>query len=179
MLGSPERVPPLIEAVKAKKQRLFGYGHRIYKKADPRTKFLRDMIGASTAATAAGAAPSAAAEEDARLLAVALAIDGAASTDAYFTSRQLVANADLLGALLYTSLGFERGLILPLSVQARMAGVMAHWREAMAQSPALWRPLQTFTGRDARAVLAQRREDAAKAAVALETSVVGLSEAAV
>ena len=65
MLGSPERVPPLIEAVKAKKQRLFGYGHRIYKKADPRTKFLRDMIGESAAAAEETRSPGA--EEDARL----------------------------------------------------------------------------------------------------------------
>lgn len=177
MLGSPERVPPLIEAVKAKKQRLFGYGHRIYKKADPRTKFLRDMIGESVAAAADTRSPGA--EEDARLLEVALAIDNAASTDAYFTSRKLVANADLLGALLYTSLGFERDLILPLSGQARMAGIMAHWRETMTQSPALWRPLQNFTGVDARAVQAQRHEDAVKPPLTLQTSVIGLSEAAV
>ena len=168
MLGSPERVPPLLEAVKVKKQRLFGYGHRIYKKADPRTKFLRDMIGESAAA---------AAKEDAQLLEVALAIDHAASTDAYFTSRKLVANADLLGALVYTSLGFERDLALPLSAQARMAGAMAHWRETMTQSPALWRPLQNFIGVDARIIDAQRHEDAVKPTMALETTVNSLSEA--
>ncbi|KAK8875123.1 citrate synthase [Apiospora arundinis] len=166
LIGTPENVPPLIAAVKAKKQRLFGYGHRIYKKADPRCKFLYQMIKDTMATKDANKAPqssssSAALGEDARLLEVALTIDRVASTDEYFTSRQLVANADLLGALLYSSLGFERDLILPLAVQARMAGAMAHWREVMTagQGPApLWRPLQLFSGIDARdEVLAEKK----------------------
>ena len=37
-LGTLEKVPAMIADVKSKKYRLFGYGHRIYKTVDPRTK---------------------------------------------------------------------------------------------------------------------------------------------
>lgn len=41
-VGRPGNVPKLIEDVKAKKFRLFGYGHRIYKTVDPRSVFIRE-----------------------------------------------------------------------------------------------------------------------------------------
>ena len=41
-VGKPKNVPRLIEEVKAKKLRLFGYGHRIYKTVDPRSVFIRE-----------------------------------------------------------------------------------------------------------------------------------------
>ena len=43
-VGKPENVPQLIEDVKAKKFRLFGYGHRIYKTVDPRSVFIREYV---------------------------------------------------------------------------------------------------------------------------------------
>ncbi len=43
-VGKPENVPKLIEDVKAKKFRLFGYGHRIYKTVDPRSVFIRESV---------------------------------------------------------------------------------------------------------------------------------------
>ena len=43
-VGKPENVPRLIEDVKAKKFRLFGYGHRIYKTVDPRSVYIREYI---------------------------------------------------------------------------------------------------------------------------------------
>lgn len=41
-LGKPENVPQLIEDVKAKKFRLFGYGHRIYRTVDPRSVYIKE-----------------------------------------------------------------------------------------------------------------------------------------
>ena len=43
-VGKPENVPQLIEDVKAKKFRLFGYGHRVYKTVDPRSVFIRQYV---------------------------------------------------------------------------------------------------------------------------------------
>lgn len=92
-LGTPDGVPTLIADVKAKKYRLFGYGHRIYKTVDPRTKFIRAMLDELSER-----------ENDNPLLAVALEIDRTASKDEYFTSRNLKANADLYGCFVYTAL---------------------------------------------------------------------------
>ncbi|GJC79193.1 citrate synthase [Colletotrichum liriopes] len=135
-LKTPENVPALIADVKAKKQRLFGYGHRIYKTIDPRAKFIRAMIDQYRSVV-----------ESNPLLSVAMEIDRVANTDEYFTSRNLKANADLYGCFLYTAFGFESDIIVAMASLSRMPGVLAHWREAMLEKgPLLWRPQQVFTG---------------------------------
>ncbi|KAL1639573.1 hypothetical protein SLS58_007772 [Diplodia intermedia] len=134
-VGTPENVPTLINDVKAKKQRLFGYGHRIYKTTDPRAKYIRAMMDEHSELM-----------EQNPLLRIALEVDRVANSDEYFTSRNLKANADLYGCFLYTAMGFETDIIIAMASLSRTAGVMAHWREAMHQSPMLWRPLQVFTG---------------------------------
>lgn len=134
-VGTVENVPTLIAKVKAKKQRLFGYGHRVYKTVDPRTKYIRQMMDDNIERFRANP-----------LLRVALEIDRVANEDPYFTSRKLKANADLYGCLLYTALGFETDIILGLACLSRTPGVMAHWRESMQQPPRLWRPQQVFIG---------------------------------
>ena len=141
-LGTPEGVPGLIADVKAKKYRLYGYGHRIYKTVDPRIKFIKTMLDELSEG-----------KNDNPLLAVALEIDRIASTDEYFTSRNLKANADLYGCFVYTALyvelgladddywhdladnspcrGFEPDIITALMMLSRIPGTLAHWREVI------------------------------------------------
>ncbi|KAI0426764.1 citrate synthase [Xylaria sp. FL1042] len=130
-IGSPKNVPNFLNEVKAKRQRLYGFGHRIYKAVDPRLKFVRKMIEEQIANPEQARVP---------LLEVALEIDKLASTDPYFVSRRLSANADLYSALLYTVLGFELDIIVAMTGLARVPGLMAHWRESMQQSVKIWRP---------------------------------------
>lgn len=96
MIKDPSYVPGFIEAVKAKKFRLYGYGHRIYKTRDPRLGLIEELIEQNREKV--GSNP---------LLKVALAIDKAASEDEYFVKRKLKANADLLGCFLYSALWVE------------------------------------------------------------------------
>ena len=92
-LGTPDKVPAMISDVKAKKYRLFGYGHRIYKTVDPRVKFIRAILDELRDETAHNP-----------LLVVAMEVDRIASQDHYFTSRNLKTNADLYGCFVYTAL---------------------------------------------------------------------------
>lgn len=92
-VGSIENVPQLIADVKAKKFRLFGYGHRIYKVKDPRGNLVRQLIEEYRSDV-----------EKNEFLRVAMEIDRIAEEDKYFTSRNLKANADLYGCFLYTAL---------------------------------------------------------------------------
>ncbi|MCJ1352238.1 MAG: hypothetical protein MMC33_002222 [Icmadophila ericetorum] len=121
-IGSVNKVPNLIAQVRQKKQRLAGYGHRIYKTEDPRTKFIRAMMDELSCEM-----------KNDSLLSIALEIDRIASTDEYFTSRNLKVNADLYGCFVYTSLGFEPDMVMLLAATARTAGWMAHWRESMSK----------------------------------------------
>ena len=92
-VGSVENVPAKIESVKSGKERLFGYGHRIYKVVDPRSIFIREVL--SELGEEAKADP---------LLKVAFEIDRVASTDEFFTSRKLNPNADLFASFAYKAM---------------------------------------------------------------------------
>ncbi|KAF2113638.1 citrate synthase [Lophiotrema nucula] len=134
-MGSPAGVPAFIEGVKAGRYRLFGYGHRIYKTVDPRAKWIRAMISEHQELVYSN-----------KMLQIAMEVDRIASSDEYFTSRKLKANADLYGCFLYTAMGFETDIIVAMASLSRAGGVLAHWREAMHEKSCLWRPMQIFTG---------------------------------
>jgi citrate synthase len=42
-IGKVENVPQFIEDVKARKTLLFGFGHRVYRETDPRSKVIRKV----------------------------------------------------------------------------------------------------------------------------------------
>ncbi|KAI1112529.1 citrate synthase [Nemania sp. NC0429] len=132
-IGTPERVPYFIEAVKKGKGRLFGYGHRIYKTRDPRLNLIEELMGKYKEEIEANP-----------LIQVSLAIDKYANQDPYFVERNLKANADLLGCFLYTAMGFEPDVITAVTGLSRVAGALAHWRESLTQPVKLWRPLQKY-----------------------------------
>ncbi|KAI3320498.1 citrate synthase [Xylariaceae sp. AK1471] len=135
-IGTIEDVPAKLERVKAGKERLYGYGHRVYRVTDPRFIFIREVLDELSAEV----------EQD-PLLKIAFELDRQASQDEYFTSRKLRPNADFYAALAYKALGFPSEMILPISILSRTQGLMAHWREAMLEAgPRIWRPGQLYTG---------------------------------
>jgi citrate synthase len=92
-IGQPSNVPAYIEMVKKSKARLMGYGHRIYKTRDPRLALIEDLIAQNKDIVS-----------NSLLLQTALKIDEVANKDEYFVSRNLKANADLLGCFFYSAL---------------------------------------------------------------------------
>ena len=92
-IGTTDKIPEYIEAVKQKKVRLYGYGHRVYKTRDPRVALVEELIEKHRDAV-----------ESDPLLEVALAVDKIANEDRYFIDRNLKANADLIGCFLYTAM---------------------------------------------------------------------------
>ena len=134
-VGSASNAQAKIDRVKRKEERLFGYGHRIYRVTDPRAIFIKEMLTELK-------------EEVERdpLLQVAFAIDDIAQKDEYFTSRGLKPNADLFATFVYKAMGFPADFILPMTVMSRTQGLLAHWREAMMGSARIWRPQQLYTG---------------------------------
>ncbi|PTU19044.1 hypothetical protein P175DRAFT_0484853 [Aspergillus ochraceoroseus IBT 24754] len=138
-IGKKENVPQAIEDVKAKKFRLSGYGHRIYKTVDPRVKHLKKALEELSGNIAGNSH-----------LSVALEIDRIASQDPYFSSRNLNTNADLYGCFVFSAMGFKPEIVTALMLGGRVSGVLAHWREQMGKPTTLWRPLQIFTGERAK-----------------------------
>ncbi|KAJ8119546.1 hypothetical protein ONZ43_g3524 [Nemania bipapillata] len=92
-IGTVDDVAAKLERVRSGKERLYGYGHRVYRVTDPRFNFIRDILDELS-------------EEVAQdpLLRVAFELDRQASQDEYFTSRKLRPNADFFAALAYKAL---------------------------------------------------------------------------
>jgi hypothetical protein len=42
-IKSPDNIPAFLEGVKNKKEKLFGFGHRVYKNFDPRAKLIQQI----------------------------------------------------------------------------------------------------------------------------------------
>lgn len=92
-IGSIENVQAKIDRVKAGKERLFGYGHRIYRVNDPRYAFIREIMTELQ-------------DEISKdpLLKIAFEVDRIAVEDEYFISRKLKPNADLFAAFVYKAM---------------------------------------------------------------------------
>lgn len=77
-IGTVDKIPQFLEDVKAKKELLFGFGHRVYRNTDPRSKIIREV--ADSVFEAVGKEP---------LIDVAIALRDAALKDDFFVSRKL------------------------------------------------------------------------------------------
>jgi citrate synthase len=141
-IGSVKKVPDFIKKVKSGegKDRLMGFGHRVYKSYDPRAKVIKKM--AELVFTVTGKNP---------LLEIALELERIALEDDYFVSRKLYPNVDFYSGLIYQAMGFPVEMFPVLFAIPRTAGWLAQWEE-MLQDPEtkIARPRQIYTGQPKR-----------------------------
>jgi len=94
-IGSPDNVLPFLEKVKKGEEKLMGFGHRVYRTMDPRSKIIRKI--ADDVFAVVGRDP---------LIDTATALHDAASKDDYFVKRHLYANVDFWSGIIYKAMGF-------------------------------------------------------------------------
>jgi citrate synthase len=137
-IGSVAKVPEFIKRVKAGdgKERLMGFGHRVYKSYDPRAKVIKRI--ADLVFTVTGKNP---------LLEIALELERIALEDDYFVTRKLYPNVDFYSGLIYQAMGFPVEMFPVLFAIPRTAGWIAQWDE-MLQDPEqkIARPRQIYVG---------------------------------
>ena len=135
-IGSVEKVPEFIEGVKNGKERLMGFGHRVYKNYDPRAKIIKKACDDVFEVT--GVNP---------LLKIALELEKIALEDEYFVKRQLYPNVDFYSGLIYEALQFPPEMFTVLFAIPRTSGWLAQWLE-LVQDPEqkIARPKQIYTG---------------------------------
>jgi citrate synthase len=135
-IGSVDHVDPYLESVKTGDGRLMGFGHPIYRAADPRAAILReqlDILGERSPLSP--------------LVAVADALADRTAEDDYFLSRGIHVNAGLYSGLLYEAIGIPDELIGVLFAVARTAGFLAQWLEMVKDSEQkTLRPRQLYIG---------------------------------
>jgi citrate synthase len=139
-IGTTDNVPGFIEGVKAGKERLMGFGHRVYKNYDPRATIIKRATEEVFEVT--GVNPK---------LAIAMELEKIALEDDYFISRKLYPNVDFYSGLIYEALGMPVEMFTVLFAIGRTPGWVAQWNE-MLNDPEqkISRPRQVYVGADER-----------------------------
>jgi citrate synthase len=130
-------IEEFLERVKAREVRLMGFGHRVYKNFDPRSK---EIKGLATQILDRDENPD-------ELFALALKLEAAALADSYFTERKLYPNVDFYTGVIYRAMGFPTNMFTVLFAIGRLPGWIAHYREQL-HDPAfrIARPRQHYIG---------------------------------
>jgi len=128
-VGSPENAEAWIQAALARKERIMGFGHRVYKTGDPRARILKEHCAALAAETG-----------DDRWERMAEPIERAVTQQ-----KQLPPNVDWPSARLYHYMGLEIHLYTPIFAMARVAGWAAHIIEQLDHNR-LMRPRARYVG---------------------------------
>jgi citrate synthase len=126
----------LVERVKRKEERLFGFGHGVYKSYDPRAQILREH------------APKVLAKLGRHdpLLDIATRLEEVALSDDYFTSRNLYPNVDFYSGVLLRAMGIPVNMYTVMFAIGRMPGWIAQWKEVHDNQSRIYRPRQIYVG---------------------------------
>src|SRR5437588_1389923 len=139
--GGPDTAEARLRDALARKEKVMGFGHRVYKTGDIRAKVLREY--ARKAAERTGQLKW---EDTAEIIERVMAAE-----------KNLLPNLDWPAGRLYHALGLEVPIYTPIFVISRVTGWSAHVIEQLAHNR-LIRPRGRYTGPEVRAVtpLAQR-----------------------
>ncbi len=131
--GTADRVPAAVHAMLERKEKLYGFGHPLYRAYDPRATILKRF---SKELSTDGGEP-----------------DWYEITDAaertVFEEKGLYPNVDLYSASVYRYLGVPTDLFTPLFAASRTAGWAAHVLEQQADNRII-RPSATYVGQPRR-----------------------------
>ena len=136
-IGTVDKIPEFIEGVKARKYKLMGFGHRVYKNFDPRAKVMQktchEVLGELGI--------------NDPLLEVAMELEKIALSDPFFIERKLYPNIDFYSGITLRAMGFPTNMFTVLFALARTVGWISQWKE-MFEDPArkIGRPRQLYTG---------------------------------
>jgi citrate synthase len=131
-IGSIENVRPYLERKLERKEKIMGFGHRVYKVKDPRATILQEQV--KILFDKFGHDP---------YYDIAIELEKVASEK--LAERGIYPNVDFYSGLVYKKLGIPMDLFTPIFAIARVPGWLAHWKEQLADNR-LFRPTQVYTG---------------------------------
>jgi citrate synthase len=135
-IGSTDNIGDFIAGVKEGKDKLMGFGHRVYKNYDPRAKIIKKACDDVFEVT--GVNP---------LLKIAQELEKIALEDEYFIKRKLYPNVDFYSGLIYEALQFPAEMFTVLFAIGRTPGWLAQWSELVQdKEQKIARPKQIYTG---------------------------------
>lgn len=149
-IGTRDHVRSYLEQKLAAKEKLMGFGHRIYKVKDPRATILQ-RLAKTLFAQLGGPAYSSLYE---------LAEEVERTGEELLRGKGVHANVDFYSGVLYKAMGLDTDFFPCVFAMARVSGWLAHWLEQLKENK-LFRPDQIYVGRHGRAyVPIDRRHEA-------------------
>lgn len=131
-IGSKEAVKGWFAKQQAAKGKIMGFGHRVYKTKDPRSKLLQDL--AKEMFEQFGSTP---------IYDIATTLED--EVVKHLGGKGIHPNVDFFSGIVYQKMGIPTDVFTPIFAIARVSGWLAHWNEQMADNR-LFRPGQVFTG---------------------------------
>jgi citrate synthase len=131
-IGSPDRAKAYVGEKLRSKQKLMGFGHRVYKVKDPRATVLLKLC--ERLFKECGSSP---------LYDTALAVEQAGREA--LAAKAIYPNVDFYSGIIYDKMGIDMDLFTPLFAMARVSGWLAHWLEQLRENK-LFRPDQIYSG---------------------------------
>jgi citrate synthase len=121
--------------------RLMGFGHRVYKNFDPRSKIIKKLAHKIFDREASHEP----------LLEIALKLEEIAIKDDYFVEKKLYPNVDFYSGLIYKALNIPVNMFPVMFAMGRLPGWIAQWKELQEDEQfRIGRPRQVYTGYAAR-----------------------------
>ena len=131
-IGTVENVVPYVEAKMANREKIMGFGHRVYKVKDPRATILQNLAEQLFEETGYDS-----------YYKVALELEKV--IEGKLGAKGIYPNVDFYSGLVYKKLDIPSDLFTPIFAIARVAGWLAHWKEQLAVNR-IFRPTQIYTG---------------------------------
>jgi citrate synthase len=131
-IGAPDRASRYVEDKLRAKQKLMGFGHRVYKVKDPRATVLQGLC--ERLFKESGPSP---------LYAIGLKVEETAGK--LLQGKGIYPNVDFYSGIIYDKMGIDAALFTPLFAMSRVAGWLAHWLEQLNENK-LFRPEQIYSG---------------------------------
>jgi citrate synthase len=117
--------------------RLMGFGHRVYKNFDPRSRIIKKLAHELLEKLGVNEP----------LLEPAMKLEEIALKDSYFLEKKLYPNVDFYSGIIYKALNFPINMFPVLFAMGRLPGWIAQWKELQGdENFKIGRPRQIYCG---------------------------------
>jgi citrate synthase len=134
-IGTPEKTEQYLDEALAGKQKIMGFGHRVYKEYDPRAKIIREKLEELQ---------NSASPDVRNLTAIALTAEKI-MIDKLGKTKGIWPNVDFFSGPVYTEIGIPPELFDTVFATSRVPGWCAHMIEYWENNRII-RPLEKYTG---------------------------------
>lgn len=138
-IGDESRIEEFIARAKDKDDpfRLMGFGHRVYKNFDPRSRVMRKICDEVLADLGV---------ENDPLFKIARRLEKIALEDEYFIERKLYPNVDFYSGIILKAIGIPTSMFTVIFALGRTPGWISHWNEMLSNPYKIGRPRQLYKG---------------------------------